>query len=86
MSILTSIYALLMYPAVQAKAFEEIHRVIGHDRLPTLADLDNLPYMEAFWKETLRWSPPLPISESSMHILYDRTVTKNINSTAASHN
>jgi cytochrome P450 len=47
-----------MHPEAQAKAFEEIDRVIGQDRLPTLADLDNLPYMEALWKETLRWSPP----------------------------
>jgi len=46
-----------MYPDAQSKAFEEIDRVIGHDRLPTLADLENLPYIEALWKETLRWSP-----------------------------
>ena len=53
-----------MHPEVQSKAFEEINRVIGQDRLPSLADMENLPYMEALWKETLRWSPPFPISES----------------------
>ena len=53
-----------MYPEVQVKAFNEINRVVGQDRLPNLADLDHLPYMEALWKETLRWSPPFPISES----------------------
>ena len=57
-----------MHPEVQDKAFEEIDRAIGHDRLPTLADLDDLPYMEALWKETLRWSPPVPISESSIYL------------------
>jgi len=61
-----------MYPEVQAKAFKEINSVIGQDRLPTLADLDDLPYMEALWKETLRWSPPFPISESPMHQSHDR--------------
>jgi cytochrome P450 len=55
-----------MHPEAQAKAFEEINRVIGQDRIPTLADFDNLPYMEALWKETLRWSPPFPTSETSM--------------------
>ena len=69
-----SIYALLMYPEVQIKAHEEMNRVIGQDRLPTLADMENLPYMEALWKETLRWSPPFPISESQMYRLYHRTV------------
>ena len=57
-----------MHPETQAKAFEEMDRVIGYDRLPTLSDLDNLPYMEALWKETLRWSPPVPISESPVPI------------------
>jgi len=52
-----------MHPEVQVKAFEEINRVIGQDRLPTLADLGELPYIEAMWKEMLRWSPALPISE-----------------------
>ena len=67
-----------MHPEVQAKAFEEISRVIGHDRLPALADLDDLPYMEALWKETLRWSPPFPVSESPMYHMdsHGRVVTK----------
>jgi len=64
-----------MYPEVQAKAFEEIDRVIGQDRLPTLEDIDDLPYMEALWKETLRWSPPFPISELPIHYFCDRVVT-----------
>jgi len=55
-----------MYPDAQSKAFKEIDRVIGHDRLPTLADLENLPYIEALWKETLRWSPPVPTGVSAM--------------------
>ena len=64
-----------MYPKVQAKAAEEIEHVIGHDRLPTLEDIDSLPYLEALWKETLRWSPPFPISEPLMYHFRDRVVT-----------
>ena len=75
-----------MYPGAQSKASEEIDRVIGHDRLPTMADLGDLPYIEALWKETLRWSPPAPFSESPMQYFYDRFVIKTIDSTAAPHN
>jgi len=56
-----------MYPEVQAKAYKEINRVIGQDRLPSLEDLDDLPYMGALWKEILRWSPPFPTSEFPEH-------------------
>jgi cytochrome P450 len=59
-----------MHPEAQSKAFEEINRVIGQDRLPALADMQDLPYMEALWKETLRWSPPFPICESQMHFFF----------------
>jgi cytochrome P450 len=65
-----------MHPETQVKAFEEIDRVIGRDRLPTLADLDDLPYMGALWNETLRWSPPTPISEPLMRHFHDRIVIK----------
>ena len=49
-----------MHPDAQTTAFKEIERIIGYDRLPTLADLNDLPYTEAVWKETLRWSSPAP--------------------------
>ena len=65
-----------MHPEAQAKAFEEVDRVIGQDRLPTLEDLDNLPYIEALMKETLRWSPPFPISELLMHHFHAKTLIK----------
>jgi cytochrome P450 len=30
-------------------------RVVGRDRMPTFADQQNLPYLEAFIKETMRY-------------------------------
>lgn len=48
-------------PEVQRKAQEEIDRVIGKDRLPTLADRPSLPYIDAIVKEVLRWHPVAPM-------------------------
>ena len=44
---------------VQQKAFEEIHRVVGSNRLPTFEDLSNMPYIRACVKESLRMNPIL---------------------------
>lgn len=48
-------------PSVQAAAKAEIERVIGADRLPTYADRASLPYVEAVYKEVLRWQPVAPM-------------------------
>src|SRR5277367_672086 len=45
------------FPDVQKKAQDEINRVVGSDRLPTMADEPQLPYIRAMIKETLRWMP-----------------------------
>jgi cytochrome P450 len=46
---------MILYPDVQRKAQEEIDRVIGSDRLPTVADRELLPYVDALSKEVMRW-------------------------------
>lgn len=51
---------MVLYPDVQKQAQGEIDRVIGQDRLPTLADWDSLPYVGAIVKEVLRWHPVTP--------------------------
>lgn len=53
--------ALASNPDVQRKAQEELDSVIGSDRLPTLADQDNLPYIAAIAKEIGRWHPVAPL-------------------------
>ena len=45
---------MLLHPAVQAKAQEEIDRVIGQDRLPDFADRPSLPYIQAVIYEIMR--------------------------------
>jgi len=54
---------MVQFPDVQRKAQEEIDRVIGTDRLPTFADRGSLPYLEAVYLETLRWTVPVPLGE-----------------------
>jgi len=47
----------LLYPEVQRKAQAEIDKIVGADRLPTMDDEPNLPYVRGCVKETLRWMP-----------------------------
>lgn len=48
---------MALYPEVQRKARDEIDRVIGPGRLPTIADRGRLPYVDAIGKEIFRWHP-----------------------------
>lgn len=49
------------HAAVQRKAQEEIDCVVGSSRLPQFEDRRLLPYVEAVYREVLRWKPPLTI-------------------------
>lgn len=51
------VQAMLLFPEAQAAAHEELDRVIGADRLPTMDDDESLPYIRSCMKETLRWMP-----------------------------
>lgn len=42
-------------PQLAKKAQEEIDRVVGTDRMPTLDDRERLPYLDCIFKETLRY-------------------------------
>ncbi|KAN0092733.1 Cytochrome P450, partial [Tylopilus felleus] len=54
------ILAMALHPEAQAKAQEEIDRVVGTQHLPDFGDRSNLPYVEAIYLETLRWRPVVP--------------------------
>ncbi|KAH6919276.1 O-methylsterigmatocystin oxidoreductase [Coprinopsis sp. MPI-PUGE-AT-0042] len=54
--------ALAKHPEVQLKAHAEIGRVVGHDRLPQLNDLEHLPYIRAILKELSRWHVVMPFT------------------------
>jgi hypothetical protein len=46
-----------LFPDAQRHAQEEIDRVVGRSRLPTLADRGRLPYVYALLNEVYRWRP-----------------------------
>ncbi|KIM28309.1 hypothetical protein M408DRAFT_23713 [Serendipita vermifera MAFF 305830] len=55
------INALLLFPNVSKKVYEEIIHVTDGTRLPRISDRSNLPYTEAVWKEVFRWNSFLPV-------------------------
>ncbi|QRV93993.1 cytochrome P450 family protein [Ceratobasidium sp. AG-Ba] len=61
-SLLAFLLAMMLYPETQLKAQKEIDSVIGQDRLPTIEDRANLPYINALILEVLRWEPALPLA------------------------
>lgn len=56
-SIHAFLLAMTVFPSVQEKACEEIDRVVGPERLPTLDDFDDMPYLRAVVLENFRWCP-----------------------------
>ena len=59
------VLAMIAYPEKQRKCQEELERVIGRSRMPTLADQDSLPYVRATVRELLRWRSVGPLGELS---------------------
>ena len=53
---------MAMYPETQRKAQDEIDRVVGTNRLPNYDDRASLPYVEALYREVMRWGPPSPLN------------------------
>ncbi|EIW84493.1 cytochrome P450 [Coniophora puteana RWD-64-598 SS2] len=60
-TLLTFTLAMVLHPHVQKLAQDEIDKVIGVDRLPYFNDKPDLPYLEAVFRETLRWRPVAPL-------------------------
>ncbi|KAK4900470.1 hypothetical protein LTR49_027438 [Elasticomyces elasticus] len=54
--------ALCHYPQYQHMLHEEVDRILGDARMPTLQDIPDMPVLHAFIRETLRWRPPVPTS------------------------
>lgn len=51
----TFMLAMTLSPEAQKRGQEEIDRVIGNDRLPDFEDRESLPYVDAIYKECLRY-------------------------------
>jgi cytochrome P450 len=66
---------MTLFPDVQKKAQAEIDAVVGTDRLPSFADRDSLPYIEALVKEALRWNVVVPIGMCLLYSFRCRAVS-----------
>ena len=51
---------MILYPEVAQKARAEIDAVVGQDRLPSFADRERLPYINALVLEVMRWHSVAP--------------------------
>lgn len=58
----TLFVAMTLYPEVQKKAQAELDAVVGPHRLPDFDDRNELVYVNAVIKETLRWMNVLPFA------------------------
>ena len=63
--------ALTLYPDVVRRAHEDLDRVVGRDRMLSLADRPKLPYIEAIVKEVNRWRPVGPIGGCLVVVFVD---------------
>ena len=55
-TLLFSIMYMINFPKVQEKVHAELDKVVGHNRLPSLEDKSELPYLEATISEVQRCS------------------------------
>lgn len=62
---------MLRHPEVQDKAHAELDEVCP-DRLPSLNDTASLPYIEAIFREALRWNPVAPEGGAPASQRYER--------------
>lgn len=55
---------MMTHPDIQQRAQAEIDKVVGPDRLPTLEDELDLPFVSAVVKEVQRWQPVTPMGQT----------------------
>ncbi len=65
-SISTFILAMTLNPEAQRKGQEELDRIIGTGRLPRFEDRASLPYVEAIYREVMRWRPAIPLGRRAL--------------------
>ena len=62
---------MILHPEIQAKIQAELDSVVGRSRLPDFSDRENLPYVNAVYKELIRWHPLVPLGVPHRAIMED---------------
>ncbi|XP_009900745.2 cytochrome P450 2D14 [Dryobates pubescens] len=57
---------MLLHPEIQSKVQDEIDKVIGRERPPTMADQENMPYTNAVIHEVQRYGDVAPVGVPHM--------------------
>lgn len=55
------LYNMVIYSDIQRRVQQELDMIIGHGRVPTIAECSKLVYHNAVWKESLRLRVPIPL-------------------------
>ncbi|KAI0683655.1 cytochrome P450 [Cerioporus squamosus] len=64
--------AMASNPPIQKRAQDALDTMVGPDRLPTLEDKPDLPYITAIVKECLRWRSVVPLSVPHVAVQEDQ--------------
>ncbi|KAF4617311.1 hypothetical protein D9613_005809 [Agrocybe pediades] len=73
-SMITFFLAMTLYPEAQRRAQQEIDELLGKGpraRLPTFEDRPHLPFVEAVYREVMRWRPVSPINDAHVTTAID---------------
>ncbi|XP_039505692.1 sterol 26-hydroxylase, mitochondrial-like isoform X2 [Pimephales promelas] len=61
-TMLWALYLLSRDPEAQEALYQDVTRVLKGDRVPTAQEVNNMPYLKAVIKETLRMYPVVPMN------------------------
>lgn len=64
-----ALYHLSRDPGIQETLYQELKAVVPPDRFPAAEDIPKMPMLRAVIKETLRYSPALPLPQGTGHWL-----------------
>jgi cytochrome P450 len=73
---MTFILAMMTHPAIQQRAQAELDKALGSSGVtfPTFEMRNQLPYLEAVVKETLRWCPVFSLGQSWITMALDKPI------------
>ncbi|KAI5107331.1 sterol 26-hydroxylase, mitochondrial [Silurus meridionalis] len=61
-SLVWALYLLSQHPKAQDMLYQEVTSIVNGDKIPTAEDINNMPYLKAVIKETLRMYPVVPVN------------------------